>query len=293
MLPFPYFETTILGVEETKSGDFSGPPLKPDVSRPRRLQFRLGRSADRSQGHEVFTVLFQVADIVYGVVPQAGALTVSGTRNTGCGWGDDGVGGCLVGDQVAFAHEVGHLYGCGHIGDPTLASYDANYPNYGGSKTSIGEVGIDTALGAAPLSDSGNFHDIMSYKRPQWVSPYTYLKILENRDKHMSAAAGPGKVRPLLIIAFEVDRLADGSRKIDKVRAHVVQGPGKVSQPRGSTPTHWSIELVDGRTGSSPATPAGYLLHSAGDAGAAAAERPTSIGRHTSISSRRSNGPKR
>ena len=100
--------------------------------------------------------MFQIADIVYGVVPQAGALTIMGTHNTGCGWGDDGVGGCLVGDEIAFAHEVGHLYGCGHIGDPTLASYDASYPNYGGSKTSIGEVGIDTALGAAPLSESGD-----------------------------------------------------------------------------------------------------------------------------------------
>lgn len=248
MLPFPYFETTILGVEETRSGDFSGPPLKPDGKPdPGGCNSAWVNLLTSLRVTRIFTVLFQVADIVYGVVPQAGALTVSGTRNTGCGWGDDGVGGCLVGDQVAFAHEVGHLYGCGHIGDPTLASYDASYPNYGGSKTSIGEVGIDTALGAAPLSDSGNFHDIMSYKQPQWVSPDTYLKILGNRDKHMSAAASPGNVRPLLIIAFEVDRVADGSRKIGKVKAHVVQGAGRVSHPRGSTPTHWFIELVDAR----------------------------------------------
>ena len=73
--------------------------------------------------------------------------------NTGCGWGDDGVGDCLVGDENAFAHEVGHLYSCGHIGDPNLGSYDASYPNFGGSKALIGEVGIDTALGAAPLSN--------------------------------------------------------------------------------------------------------------------------------------------
>ena len=135
----------------------------------------------------MFVALFQLADIVYGVVPQVGALTTMGTRNTGCGWGDDGVGGCLVGDEDAFAHEVGHLYGGGHIGDPTLASYDASYPNYGGSKTSIGEVGIDTALGATPLSDPASAHDLMSYRRPRWISPYTYLKILENREKHFSA----------------------------------------------------------------------------------------------------------
>ena len=48
MLPFPYFETTILGVEQTKSGDFSGPPLNADGSpEPRWLQCRLGRPAHR------------------------------------------------------------------------------------------------------------------------------------------------------------------------------------------------------------------------------------------------------
>lgn len=245
MLPFPYFETTILGVEQTKSGDFSGPPLKADGSPdPGGCNTAWVDLLTELKVTRLFAALFNLADIVYGVVPQAGALTVMGTRNTGCGWGDDGVGGCLVGDENAFAHEVGHLYGCGHVGDPSLASYDASYPNYGGSKTSIGEVGIDTALGATPLSDPGSVHDLMSYKQPQWVSPYTYLKILDNRDKHMSAAADPRKVRPLLIIAFTVDRIADGSRKIDKVKAHVVQGPGMVAGRRGSAPGNWSIELI-------------------------------------------------
>jgi hypothetical protein len=85
----------------------------------------------------------------------------------------------------------------------------------------------------------------MSYKQPQWVSPYTYLKILNNRDNHMSVAADPRKVRPLLIVAFEVNRIAGGSRKIDKIKAHVVQGPGMVPSPRRSTARDWSIDLVD------------------------------------------------
>lgn len=245
MLPFPYFETTILGVEQTKSGDFSGPPLNPDGSaNPGGCNAAWVDLLICLKVTRLFAALFNLADIVYGVVPQVSALTVMGTRNTGCGWGDDGVGGCLVGDEIAYAHEVGHLYGCGHIGDPSLASYDASYPNYGGSKTSIGEVGIDTALGATPLSDPGSVHDLMSYKQPQWVSPYTYLKILGNRDKHMSAAADPRKVRPLFIVAFTVDRIADGSWKIDKIKAHVVQGPGIVPPPRGSARGNWSIELV-------------------------------------------------
>jgi hypothetical protein len=78
------------------------------------------------------------------------------------------------------------------------------------------------------------------------VSPYTYLKILNNRDNHMSAAADSRKVRPLLIVAFRVDRMADGSRKIDRIKAHLVHGPGIVPPPRGSAQGNWSIELVDG-----------------------------------------------
>ena len=246
MLPFPYFETTILGVEQTKSGDFSGPPMNPDgTPNPGGCNAAWVDLLTGLKVTRLFTALFSLADIVYGVVPQVGALTTTGTVNKGCGWGDDGVGGCLVGDGNAFAHEVGHLYGCGHVGDPTLASYDASFPNYGGSKTSIGEVGIDTALGAEPLSDPATVNDLMSYEQPQWVSPYTYLKILGNRGKHMSAAADPGRVRPLLILTFSVGRVADGSRAVDALKAHIVTGPGRVPPSREPARGNWFVELVD------------------------------------------------
>jgi hypothetical protein len=246
MLPFPYFATTILGVEKTKSGDFSGPPLdKNGKLIPGGCNTAWVDLLTELKVTRLFVVLFKLADIVYGVVPQAGALTTTGTRNTGCGWGDDGVGGCLVGDEDAFAHEVGHLYGCGHIGDPTLASYDASYPNYGGSKTSIGEVGIDTALGAAPLSNPRSVNDLMSYKYPRWASPYTYQKIFDNREKHMSVAADPSRVRPLLIFAFEVSRLVDGARRLDKIKAHIVEGAGRVPASGEAARSTWALELVD------------------------------------------------
>jgi len=246
MLPFPYFDTTILSIEQTKSGDFSAPPLKADGSpNPGGCNAAWVDLLTDLKVTRLFTVFFNLADIVYGVVPQVGALTVAGTLNTGCGWGDDGVGGCLVGDEIAFAHEIGHLYGCGHVGDPKLASYDAGYPNYGGSKTSVGEVGIDTALGTTPLLDPGSVHDLMSYEHPQWISPYTYLKILDNRDNHLSKAADPRKLRTLLIVSFTIERLADGSRKVEKIKAHVVQGPGMVPPPKGPAPGNWFIELVD------------------------------------------------
>jgi hypothetical protein len=245
MLPFPYFKTTILGLEQTKSGDFSGPPndengvLVPGGCNKAWVDLLISLEVTR-----LFAALFQLADIVYGVVPQAAALTTMGYINNGCGWGNDGVGGCLVGDEIAFAHEVGHLYDCGHIGDPNLASYDANYPNYSGSKTSIGEVGIDTALGTTPLYDPGSYHDLMSYQKPQWISPYTYLKILDNRNKHMSAPADPRVVRPLLIFKFTVERFTNGTR-IEKSIAHIVHGPGPIPSPGGKRSGNWFIELVN------------------------------------------------
>ncbi|MEP6738521.1 MAG: hypothetical protein ABJA70_23545, partial [Chryseolinea sp.] len=149
-----------------------------------------------------------------------------------------------VDDQIAFAHEVGHLYGCGHIGDPKLGGYDADYPNYGGSKTSIGEVGIDTALGATPLYDPGSYNELMSYEKPQWISPYTYLKILGNRNMHMSAPADPRMVRSLLVFKFTVDRFTNGTR-IEKSKAHIVHGPGPIPSPGGKKSGNWFIELVD------------------------------------------------
>lgn len=241
MLPFPYFETTILGIEQTRSGDFSGPPPKSGGCNDAWKDLLEGLMVTRLAAQ-----FFGLADIVFGVVPQAGALTVTGKRNTGCGWGDDGVGGCLVGDELAFAHEVGHLYGCDHVGKESFEIYDASYPNYGGSETSIGEVGIDTALDATPLSDPRSVHDLMSGKLPQWVSPYTYLKILGNRDKHRSAAADPRRVRPLSIVNFTADRIADGSWKIGEIKTYVVQGPGIVPPPRGPARGSWSIDLVGG-----------------------------------------------
>ncbi len=242
MLPFPYFATTILGVEQTKSEDFSAVPAMKGGCNTAWTNLLTDLKVTR-----IFTVLFKLADIVYGVVPQVGAVTKSKDSNTGCGWEKDGVGGCLVGDEVAFAHEIGHLYGCGHIGDPTLVAYDANYPNYGGSKVSIGEVGIDTALGTAPLSDPRLVRDLMSYKRPRWVSPYTYQMILDNRENHMSATADPNRVRPLLIAAFKARRVVEGAMKIDKVKAHVVHAPGSVPASTDAARSIWALELVDRR----------------------------------------------
>ena len=122
------------------------------------------------------------------------------------------------------------------------------------------------------------------------MSPYTYLKILDNRDKHMSAAADPRKVRSLLIVAFTVDPA--GRRvcaKIDKLKSYVVQGPGFVPQPRKRLAGNLFIELVDGTTGSSPATPAVYPLRSAA-AAAVVGTKLTSTVHLAWISSKQWNG---
>ncbi|WP_306590314.1 IPT/TIG domain-containing protein [Geothrix sp. 21YS21S-4] len=75
-----------------------------------------------------------------------------------------------------FAHETGHNMGrshspCGGASDP-----DPNYP-YSGAL--IGMWGYDTVLNA--LQSPATTKDIMAYCKPNWVSDYTYKKILEFR----------------------------------------------------------------------------------------------------------------
>ena len=104
--------------------------------------------------------------------------------------------------------------------------------------------------------------------------------------------ADPRKVRPLLIFAFTVERMADGSRKVDKIKSHVVQGPGfvrnRVARRQATGPSSWSTAM----TGSSQATRAEHRLRWAADAAAATAQTISNVP-HALNSSRRCNGPTR
>ena len=115
-------------------------------------------------------------------------------------------------------------------------------------------------LGARASQRPRNAHDfIVVPSWPRWISPYMYRKTSNNRDRHPSAPADPRKVRPLLIFAFAVEPDGPtGSRKIDKIKSHVVARlPGFVPSSRGqeaNRPSSWSMAM----TGSSRATRAGH-----------------------------------
>lgn len=76
-----------------------------------------------------------------------------------------------------MAHEIGHNWDYGH----TLCSggesgTDPGYPYAGGA---IGVYGYD--LWSSTQKDKTTYKDVMSYCDPQWISDYTYKKILTYR----------------------------------------------------------------------------------------------------------------
>ena len=200
MLPFPYFESTILGIETTSSAPFA--MLAADPGGCNNAWSKLVADVNVTR---IFTAIFQLSDIVFGMVPQAAIPAGSGKINSGCG---RGAGGGFVGYDSTFAHEIGHLYGRPHVAVPGDSTNDPDYPNYGGGARSIGEVGIDTGTSPPTLFDPSGSDDIMSYGNNQWISPYTYQKIFDARDMHLSVPIDPRRLRLLLFLEFRVYRAA-------------------------------------------------------------------------------------
>jgi hypothetical protein len=244
MLPFPYFETTILGTSESSSAAFATAATSGGCNSAwNALLSDLAVT-------RIFTALFQIGDIVFAFVPSAAVPAAAGTYNTGCGR-SEGVGAAFAGTDTRFAydfifsHEMGHVFTCSHVAVPGDSSDDPNYPNYGGSKTSIGEVGIDPGTTPPTLFGPSDTSDIMSYKSKQWISPYTYLKILNARDNHQSAPADPRRVRSLLVLSVRVYRRFNDDQRIAVRHAHRIEAAGVVPRPSENAISPLSVDLLD------------------------------------------------
>jgi hypothetical protein len=221
MLPFPYFQTTILGIEETSSAAFAMLPSKTGKCNAAWDQLLTDLAVTR-----IFTALFGLGSLVVGMVPTAAIPAGTTTYVAGCG---GQAGGCFVGDGTSFAHELSHMYDRHHVdvaGDPDV---DTAYPNYGGSKRSIGEVGIDTGTSPPTLFPPRSWDDIMSYGSNRWISPYTYQALLNARGMHETAPADPARVRSWLVFSVRFHRGQDVEvrRGIRLDAAGTVPGQGK------------------------------------------------------------------
>jgi len=134
------------------------------------------------------------SDIYYAVVP-SGANTGS---VGGCGGGGVGAGSGTSG-RIA-AEEIGHAFGLAHAPcsscSTTPANPDGNYPQYGSySRDSIGEFGYDPATNF--VHDPASVHDFMGYSSPEWVSPYTYRRLMD-RFPDSSGLSGSASAFSLL-----------------------------------------------------------------------------------------------
>ncbi|MCK1309468.1 adenylate/guanylate cyclase domain-containing protein [Bradyrhizobium sp. 45] len=238
ILPFPYLETTILGLEENRSGAFAAPPA---ASGGCNLAWQSLLSS--LPVTKIFTALFGLGDIVFGMVPNAVVPPGGGGVNSGCSIGS---AGCIIGFNTSFAHELGHQYGRSHVAVAGDASSDPNYPNFGGDTKSIGEVGIDTGTSPPTLFDPATSDDLMSYGQNQWISPYTYQKILDGWDSHAFVTADARHVRSILVVGVRLHRGVRDTRRVEIRQAHLVAAAGLPPKHIGATMSPLSIDLLDG-----------------------------------------------
>ena len=242
MLPFPYFETTILDVEQTSTAAFAMPVTGGACNQAwQDLNTTLAVT-------RIFTALFGLGDIVFGMVPRVVIPPGGGSINSGCGIE---TGGCIIGENDTFAHELCHLYDRAHVAVPGDSSNDPNYPRYGGHPRSIGETGIDTGISPPTLYDPSVTGDIMTYRLtaatpPLWISPYTYRALLDARDMHQTAPADPRRVRPLLFVAVRIRRTAEGLREVEFKRSFKFEASGFLTRNLERATSPLSIDLLNG-----------------------------------------------
>jgi hypothetical protein len=152
--------------------------------------------------------------VYLGVFP----VGVPGGGATGCGgvyfYPDGRYAGYAIGfendDGTTFAQEIGHSFrGGSHAPCGNPPNPDASYPYYQSyPRASIGEYGFDTVT--SQVFNPANTYDFMSYCAPKWVSPYTYINLMNSivgsqYQRLLRQRVVPSK-REHLLLVFCLDR---------------------------------------------------------------------------------------
>lgn len=196
-------------------------------------------------------------DLFYGLLPTG----VTFGTFVGCGGG--GVGSGMVGDMVTAAHEAGHAYGRKHApcDDSTRCSnpsnQDEDFPDYAlFDSDSIGEFGFDPENNS--VFDPATAHDFMGYSGTQWVSPYTFSKLMSRTDPVEGAAAlhyrlvassKPASPGPRAERSRQAELLMQLDLTIDEKRFVAMRHAFTFAahrRQRGTRPTHFRVETRDG-----------------------------------------------
>jgi hypothetical protein len=121
MLPFPYFETTILGSPTNSSAAFA-PAATGGACNTAWTALLADLAVTR-----IFTALFQLGDIVFAFVPSAAVPAAAGTYNTGCGRAE-GVGAAFAGSDTRFAYDFIFAHRWDTSSPATTSPYPATRP---------------------------------------------------------------------------------------------------------------------------------------------------------------------
>ena len=153
-------------------------------------------------------------DVYYGFLPNG----FDGGTVGGCGGGSGRVAASPFTAFGGLAQETGHAFDRQHApcdnstrcGNP--ANQDGNYPQYADfDSDSIGEFGYNPRTN--DLFSPVDSHDFMSYSGNRWVSPYTYMALLNG----FPSSEG--------LSAFMLRTSLSSSEKNEKYTPPITEGP--------------------------------------------------------------------